>query len=214
MKRRLNKAKVLRSIVLIAIVCALSIAMYSRQSCTDTTVVDNKIVTTIPVVRTYLQQSTPSSINIHTIHTTTCTSTHACTTTHTAVSVSRGYSNDDLYLLAKLIHCEAGVESYSGKLAVGTVVMNRVAHSNTRLYGGRTIERVVYKHGQFSCVSNKALWAEQPEKDDYKAAEQVLHGYRSFSSDIVYYWNPSLSEGVSDVHVVSKIGHHVFGKEA
>ena len=41
---------------------------------------------------------------------------------------------DDTRLLAALIYCEAGIETYNGKLAVGAVVMNRVrsaAYPNT-----------------------------------------------------------------------------------
>ena len=53
---------------------------------------------------------------------------------------------DDLRLLAALIHCEAGGETYNGKLAVGAVVMNRVrsgAYPNT-------ISGVIFASGQFT----------------------------------------------------------------
>lgn len=57
---------------------------------------------------------------------------------------------DDVKLLAALIHCEAGAESYDGKLAVGAVVMNRVrsgAYPNT-------ISGVIYASGQFTPAIN------------------------------------------------------------
>lgn len=57
---------------------------------------------------------------------------------------------DDLRLLAALIYCEAGSESYQGQLAVGAVVMNRVrsgAYPNT-------ISGVIYASGQFTPAMN------------------------------------------------------------
>lgn len=57
---------------------------------------------------------------------------------------------DDYRLLAALIQCEAGAESYEGKLAVGAVVMNRVrsgAYPNT-------ISGVIYASGQFTPAIN------------------------------------------------------------
>lgn len=53
---------------------------------------------------------------------------------------------DELQLLAALIYCEAGNQSYEGKVAVGAVVMNRVrsgAYPNT-------IHGVIYASGQFT----------------------------------------------------------------
>lgn len=57
---------------------------------------------------------------------------------------------DDTRLLAALIQCEAGSETYNGKLAVGAVVMNRVrsgAYPNT-------ISGVIFASGQFTPALN------------------------------------------------------------
>lgn len=82
---------------------------------------------------------------------------------------------DDLRLLAALIHCEAGAESYNGKLAVGAVVMNRVrsgAYPNT-------ISGVIYASGQFTPALNgkvaKVYNANVPETC-YQAANDALSG--------------------------------------
>ena len=60
---------------------------------------------------------------------------------------------DDITLLAALIQCEAGNQSYEGKLAVGAVVCNRVrsaAYPNT-------IREVIYAKGQFGPASSGSL---------------------------------------------------------
>ena len=56
----------------------------------------------------------------------------------------------DAAMLAALIQCEAGGESYEGKLAVGSVVMNRVDSS----YFPDTVVGVIYQSGQFSPVAS------------------------------------------------------------
>jgi N-acetylmuramoyl-L-alanine amidase len=134
------------------------------------------------------------------------------------VDISEAYNyTQDLYLLAKLIHCEAGIDNMAGKLAVGTVVMNRVEHWNENLYGGPTLKGVIYHKlddgavHQFSCVDNEALWSEEPGDDDYEAARKVLDGYRSFNNSYLYYYNPTICSGIYGVTCDIKIGKHVFG---
>ena len=70
-----------------------------------------------------------------------------------AIMAQQGVNAEEMELLAALIQCEAGGESYVGQVAVGNVVMNRVAsvrHPNT-------ITDVVYARGQFSPVKNGSL---------------------------------------------------------
>ncbi|MCM1252142.1 MAG: cell wall hydrolase [Clostridium sp.] len=83
---------------------------------------------------------------------------------------------DDLKLLATLIYCEAGSESYNGKLAVGSVVMNRVrsgAYPNT-------ISGVIYASGQFTPAMNgkvaKAYYNGSAPESCYTAAQEAMAG--------------------------------------
>ncbi len=70
-----------------------------------------------------------------------------------AASSASSVSSSDLTLLSAIIFCEAGGESYSGQVAVGAVVMNRVRSSSFP----NSISGVVYQSGQFSPVANGAL---------------------------------------------------------
>lgn len=56
----------------------------------------------------------------------------------------------EVKLLAALIQCEAGGECYEGQLAVGAVVMNRVADPRFP----ETIAEVIYQPGQFTPVKH------------------------------------------------------------
>ncbi len=62
-----------------------------------------------------------------------------------AGSVSSSVGNYDKELLASIIFCEAGNQSFEGQVAVGAVIMNRIASGAYP----NTIEGVVYQPGQF-----------------------------------------------------------------
>ena len=98
-------------------------------------------------------------------------------------SHKKTYKKSDLRLMASIINCEAGAESYQGKVAVGIVVMNRVSSKAFP----NTIRKVVYQRGQFSPVRNGALRKRLAQydagktgnsqwKDCIKAAKNVLSG--------------------------------------
>ena len=82
---------------------------------------------------------------------------------------------DDVRLLAALIYCEAGSESYQGQLAVGAVVMNRVrsgAYPNT-------ISGVIYASGQFTPAMNgkvARIYNTDIAQSCYTAAQEAMAG--------------------------------------
>ncbi|MCC8137399.1 MAG: cell wall hydrolase [Clostridiales bacterium] len=61
---------------------------------------------------------------------------------------------DDVDLLAAIIYCEAGNQSYLGKLAVGQVILNRV---NSSKFAASTLREVIYSKSQFSPAKNGKL---------------------------------------------------------
>ncbi len=107
----------------------------------------------------------------------------------------------DEALLAALIECEAGGESYEGKLAVGSVVLNRVASSHFP----NTVVGVIYQSGQFSPVASgrfATVLARGASKSCVKAAREVLGGKRTI--DALYFRR---NNGLIDGRI---IGNHVF----
>lgn len=107
----------------------------------------------------------------------------------------------DEALLAAIIECEAGSESYEGKLAVGSVVMNRVASS----YFPNTVVGVIYQSGQFSPVASgryATVLARGAESSCVQAAREVLAGSRTIGA-LYFRRNTGTIEG-------TVIGNHVF----
>jgi spore germination cell wall hydrolase CwlJ-like protein len=60
------------------------------------------------------------------------------------------FSEDDVKMLANLIYCEARGESYDGKLAVASVVVNRILSSKFP----NTMAGVIYQKNQFAPVTS------------------------------------------------------------
>ena len=111
-------------------------------------------------------------------------------------------SAEELKLLANIIYCEAGSESYVGKVAVGNVIMNRVKSVSQP----NTITEVVYARGQFSPVRNgslqRALSSDKADASCYQAAIEALAGAQPVGDKLFFRRNNGRSGQV--------IGHHVF----
>lgn len=110
-------------------------------------------------------------------------------------------ADSDAYLLGAIIECEAGSEPYEGKLAVGSVIMNRVKSS----YFPNTISGVIYQSGQFSPVASGRL-AYRLEagvsSSCLGAAQEVLNG--NITTNCLYF---RANNGIISGTV---IGNHVF----
>ncbi len=121
-------------------------------------------------------------------------------------SGTSSYSNSDVRLLAKLIAAEARGESYKGQVAVGAVVLNRVAHASFP----DTISGVIYQRGAFSCV-NDSNWNVSPTSESLKAAQDCINGWDP-SSGAIYYYNPAKTTNkfMLSRPVITTIGRHIF----
>lgn len=112
-----------------------------------------------------------------------------------------GGDENDISMLAALIECEAGGESYEGKLAVGSVVINRVRSS----YFPNTLVEVIYQSGQFSPVASgryATVLSRGASRECVQAATEVLAG--NITLNCLYFRrNTGVIQG-------TVIGNHVF----
>ena len=113
------------------------------------------------------------------------------------------FAEEDRYLLANLIYCEAGGEPYAGQLAVGAVVINRLLSS---VYPN-TMTGVIYQKSQFSPVGSGrlaiALAEDRATPACYQAADEAMSGVSNVG-DCVYFRTPI--EGLTGI----SIGGHIF----
>ena len=127
-----------------------------------------------------------------------------------AMGISAGSAassgSGDAALLARLISAEARGEPYSGQVAVGAVVLNRMKHPSFP----NTMSGVIYQPGAFSCMSDGQF--NQPVADScYRAARDALNGWDP-SGGAIYYFNPATatSKWIWSRPLLIVIGKHRF----
>ncbi len=117
-------------------------------------------------------------------------------------------SDEDIYLLACLIHMEAGWEPYEGQLAVANVVLNRLKAGY-----GSTISEIIYAKGQFSGANSGALaqvLASGPNQSCITAAVEAFSGVNNIGDYRNFISAPYASTGSYSEYTL--IGNHCFYK--
>ena len=113
------------------------------------------------------------------------------------------FEENDRYLLAVLIYCEAGGEPYEGQVAVGAVVINRVLSS---VYPN-TVSGVIYQKSQFSPVGSGRLAyymsIGKTTQSCYNAADAAMSGVTNVGN-CLHFRTPI--PGLSGI----QIGNHIF----
>lgn len=105
----------------------------------------------------------------------------------------------DTVLLAKTIYALGKNESYETKLALGTVVMNRVENA----WFGDTLGEVLEEQHQFPAGSRY-------DADSLKAAHAVLSGERTLSGAALYYQALDTAQPWNSADLVKTVGGYGF----
>lgn len=121
-------------------------------------------------------------------------------------SNSSSNTNSDLYLLAKCIYAEARGEVYTGQVAIGAVILNRVKSAKFP----NTISGVIYQPYAFTAVLDGQINLE-PNARAYQAAQDALNGWDPTYGSL-YYYNPrtATSSWIFSRQVTVVIGNHTF----
>ena len=117
-------------------------------------------------------------------------------------------NSNDVNLLSRLIYGEARGEPYTGQVAVGAVVLNRVKNSSFP----NTIAGVIYQSGAFDVVSDGQINL-TPNDTAKKAAQDALNGWDP-TYGAIYYFNPSTATNkwIWSRPMTITIGKHRFCK--
>jgi N-acetylmuramoyl-L-alanine amidase len=121
-------------------------------------------------------------------------------------SSSSGYTSSDLYLIAKTIYAEGRGEPYTGQVAIGAVILNRVKSSAFP----NTVSGVVYQKNAFTAVSDGQINL-SPDDTAMKAAQDAINGWDP-TGGAIYYYNPAVatSAWIFGRQTITVIGKHVF----
>nr|WP_309100097.1 cell wall hydrolase [Fredinandcohnia onubensis] len=122
-------------------------------------------------------------------------------------------TSQDKELLAKLVHAEAKGEPYAGKVAVATVVLNRVDSSEFP----DTIKEVIYEKVEggsyaFSPVADGSI-NQQADEESKRAVDEAIT-FRGQGKGSLFFFNPDKSSNpfMMAREVTTVIGNHRFAK--
>ena len=120
------------------------------------------------------------------------------------------YDSDDVYWLSRIIHAEAVGEPLSGKIAVGSVVLNRDRSSQYP----NNIYSVIFDRNygvQFTPAANGTIYCE-PSQESIIAAKLCLDG-ASISDRVLFFMNEAIAESnwiANNRPYVMTVGNHKF----
>lgn len=117
-------------------------------------------------------------------------------------------TQDDVFLMAQIVYAESRSEPYEGKVAVASVILNRVKHPGFP----KSVEGVIKQKGAFSCLKNGEINV-IPDKTSYNAVLDALKG-NDPTNRAVFFYNPKISTSTWMKNInksnVKPIGNHVF----
>lgn len=116
--------------------------------------------------------------------------------------------SQNVNLLARTINGEARGETYTGQVAVGGVIMNRVRDPRFP----KTVAGVIYQPGAFTAVSDGQIHANL-EPTPQRAARDAINGWDP-SGGAIYYYNPAktTNKWIWSRPIIKRIGKHIFCK--
>lgn len=118
-------------------------------------------------------------------------------------------TNKDIALMAKVVYAESKGEPYEGKVAVASVILNRVKDSSFP----KSIEGVIKQPSAFSCVSRNGQITVTPDKASYNAVMEALNGADP-TNEALFFYNPRIATSSWMKNIgktnLKTIGNHVF----
>lgn len=117
------------------------------------------------------------------------------------------YNSDSVYWLSRIIYAESGNQSLDGKIAVGNVILNRVADPQFP----NTITGVIFQPNQFTPAQSGSI-NRTPSTESVIAAKLCLDGANTAGNSL-YFVNPSVSPNSwasRNRTCVATIGAHAF----
>lgn len=117
------------------------------------------------------------------------------------------YNQDDLFWISRVIQRESGNQPMKGKMAVGNVVLNRVADP----VFPDTVEGVLAQKNQFSTYKSGALAATEPSESSTIAAKLVMDGgVVDETRGALYFDSGTKSWAARNKQLIATIGGHNF----
>ncbi|KIL41466.1 hydrolase [Gordoniibacillus kamchatkensis] len=121
-------------------------------------------------------------------------------------SNTRGYSTNDINLMANAVYGEARGEPFEGQVAVAAVILNRVESPSFP----NTPSGVIFQPGAFTAVADGQIYM-TPNETAKRAVREALNGWDP-TNGCIYYFNPATatSKWIWSRPQYKRIGNHIF----
>ncbi|WP_117170911.1 cell wall hydrolase [Paraliobacillus sediminis] len=130
-----------------------------------------------------------------------------------SIMIPSTLSTSDQDLMARMVQAEAKGESYAGKVAVATVILNRVDHKEFP----DTVNDVIYQRSAggyyaFTPVQNGSI-NQAADAESKRAVKEAL-AFRGQGQGSIYFYNPTTAKSswILSREVTITIGNHRFAK--
>lgn len=124
-------------------------------------------------------------------------------------SAAEVYSDEELDLLARLIMAETEGQPYEAKVAVGSVVMNRVESGLFAPSINEVINQSINGYYQFTPVENG--WINRPANEEcIQAAKEALSGFDATNGALFYYDDSTTNQWILSKDVSVKYGNMIY----
>jgi N-acetylmuramoyl-L-alanine amidase len=126
----------------------------------------------------------------------------------TAANTPKGFSQNDIQLMANAVYGESRGEPYIGQVAVAAVILNRVNSASFP----NTVSGVIFEPRAFTAVADGQIWL-TPNETAKKAVMDAINGWDP-TGNAIYYFNPdtATSGWIWGRPQIKKIGKHIFCK--
>ncbi len=117
-------------------------------------------------------------------------------------------TKEDLDLMSKIVYAESKGEPYEGKVAVASVILNRVLSPEFP----NSIKEVILQPKAFSCVVNGEINV-SPTEECYNAVYDAIEG-NDPTNEALFFYNPAIAtcSWMQDIEKknLKAIGQHLF----
>lgn len=119
-------------------------------------------------------------------------------------------TEEDVYLMSQIVYAESKGEPYEGKVAVASVILNRVLNPSFP----KSVKDVIFQPNAFSCVVDGKITV-TPNQECFNAVYEAIQG-NDPTNEALFFYNPSIAT-CSWMHDIEKndtraIGQHLFFK--
>lgn len=120
-------------------------------------------------------------------------------------------TDDEVNLIAGVVHAESKGEPFEGKIGVASVILNRLHNPQFP----KSVKEIIYQSNAFSCVKDGNLTINKPDSEAYEAVIAALGG-NDPTEDAVFFYNPRTASSrwmkAAPKNESVTIGSHIFFK--